>query len=150
VLNGVYPTTPTDPAKPSWGSYTTGFDTAQGRFESAPLPECSGFIRIEVAGYLGWRGLSLVLQNLQSGTQTPIETDVPAQEQWTAVVVRCPSAPFSIVAIDANTHSWLAFRSPVVIGLGSGLAQRLVDQSWGLLLFVTALALVGLRLSKPE
>jgi hypothetical protein len=150
VVNGAYQTTPLDPMRPSWGSHTAQGVSAQGRFESGPVPQCSGFVYIEVAGYLGERGLSLALESLKSGRQTTLATRALAREQWLPTLARCPDGPFRIVAVDANSRYWFAFRSPEPMAIGSGLAMELVTRAPHILLVAIALSLVGLRLSRPE
>jgi hypothetical protein len=150
AVNGVYPSTPLDPFRPAWGSFTALQNPAQGGFESAPFPACAGYVRIEVAGYLGERGLSLGLRPVGSSTQIAIEPESLARESWQPVFVRCPNGPFTIVATDANAQFWFAFRAPVIIGWASGLGRWLVDQAWPLVLLVVALALLGLRFSRPD
>jgi hypothetical protein len=146
VQNGVYPTVPADPVRLPWGSFTSRHNQAQGRFESTPVPECSGRLQFEVAGYLGERGLSLAVRSMESGRETPVEVPDLAGERWMQAYVRCPDGPFQIVAVDASARYWFAFRSPVNVPLGSMLAQQLIAASRTLLIVAIALAVIAVRL----
>jgi hypothetical protein len=141
--NGFFPTTPLDPLRPAWGSFTARQNPSQGRFESAFITDCTRpLLRFDVAGYLTTPGLSLVTQDFATARETRLETRDLAREQWTSVFIRC-DGPFRVIATDASPEFWFAFRDPIEYGSGSRIAKQLVDQSRDLLLFFAALTLLA-------
>jgi hypothetical protein len=146
--DGYYPTTPSDPRRQAWGSYTAEGNLAQGRFESGRIEPCTlGRLKFGVAGYLGERDLSLGLKSLSNGLESGARPHTLAKEQWSEAIADCPSGPFQVVATDANPERWFAFREPVEIGSISSLAESLIDRSRGLLVIAFAFAVIVMRLA---
>jgi hypothetical protein len=114
-----------------WDSYTNERSKAQGRFQSQAVA-CREYseIRFEVAGALRSRGMELSLQPVAGGRETPIRQPLFGNSEWTAVSVRCPSGPFTVVATDASPTAWFAFRQPAEIGWASSVAESMIQQSW--------------------
>jgi hypothetical protein len=132
VPAGVFRTTPLDPLRPSFGSYTSLGNGAVGRFESEPITcEFRGRLLFEVAGYLGAPGTFLGLRELASGRQISIELNGFAREAWVPVHVSCPAGPFTVIAIDdaPTPPGWFAFRGPVLMGTLSDFSGHLINRA---------------------
>jgi hypothetical protein len=149
VANGAYPTTPTDPDRPSLGSFTTLGNPSVGRFESRTLPPCHrpALLKFQVAGYLGEPKLSLSLREVASGRQKDVQVPGLAMEQWIDARIPCPAVPFTVVAEDHNPDYWFAFREPIEVGWLTAIADSLVARGFGLLLISLAAAGLVLRLT---
>ena len=128
---------------PSWGSFSSLANAAQGRFESEPIASCAvgGALRFDVAGHLGFDDHLLAVRDAKTGRETAAVRHGSVREGWSAATVRCPDGPFTIVAADNSRWSWFAFRPPVEIGSASLAAERIIDAAWPLLL--TGLILAG-------
>ena len=132
-----------------WDSYAGGRSKAQGRFESKPI-ECReyGQLRFEVAGAVRARGMQLLLQPVGGGRDTPVRPPLVGGSGWTAVSVRCPDRPFTVVAVDQSPTSWFAFRQPAEIGWASSTAESMIQQSWAF--GVGALLMTLLAVTAPD
>jgi hypothetical protein len=142
--DGVYPIVPRDPLTHVWGSYTVQGNPAFGTFESQPI-ECQlgGYLQVTVAGYVGMRRQSLAIRDVRSGRSFQVRPPVLPREDWLTVAVSCPAHPFVVVADDARSDYWLAFREPVEVGRLSPAAEWLIRRSPSFLLVVLALSLVA-------
>jgi hypothetical protein len=149
VADGTYPTTPTDPDRRSLGSFTTLGNSSVGRFESRALPPCDqgGFLKFQVAGYLGEPELTLAVREVASGQQHDVRLRRLAKESWIESSVRCPRTPYTVVAEDRRSDYWFAFREPVEVGRLSVVADGLVSRALGLLIISLAIACIALRLT---
>ena len=87
-------------------------------------------MRFEVAGDVRARGMQLLLRPVGGGRDTPVRPPLVAGAGWTAVSVRCPDGPFTVVAIDESPTAWFAFRQPAEIGWASSTAESMIQQSW--------------------
>jgi hypothetical protein len=146
--DGAYPIVPRDPLAHVWGSYTAQGNPAFGRFESQPI-ECQfgGDLQFMVSGYVGMKRQRLAIKDLGTGRESEIKPSVLPKEDWLRAVVPCPGHPFAVVADDARSDYWLAFREPVELGRLSTAAESAIDASPGLLL--AAFALVVLVARRP-
>jgi hypothetical protein len=134
---------PQDPLIATWWSLSSKGRSAEGEFDSQPLAcQSTGRLKFLVAGYLGWENQYLALRTVNASRDTPVHPVRLAREDWADAVVRCPSGPFEIVAIDKSADSWFSFREPVEVGLGSLVSEWLIDRSQTL--FIIGLALAGL------
>jgi hypothetical protein len=146
---GAYPTTPNDPMRPAWGSYTARGNPSMGDFESQRLPSCEsgGNLSVPVAGYLGVADLYLAVRDLGTGETHEIEPDRPAREDWVNVTVPCPEGSFVVVGVDRRSDYWFAFREPVEIGWASIHAERLIENSFRLMLIALAVMVVAVKVT---
>jgi hypothetical protein len=146
--DGAYPIVPHDPLAHVWGSYTAQGNPAFGQFESQPI-ECQlgGYLQFTVSGYIGMKRQRLAIQDLRTGRESEVKPSVPPKEDWLHAVVACPAHPFAVVADDARSDYWLAFREPVELGRLSPAAESAIDASPRLLL--AAFALVVLVARRP-
>jgi hypothetical protein len=149
VTGGTFPSTPSDPGRPSLGSFTSLGNPSVGRFESRALAPCTGgaFLKFQIAGYLGEPRLSLAVREVASGRQRDVGLPRLAMERWIDASVSCPTAPYTIVAEDLRPDYWFAFREPVEAGWMSVVTDELVSRSLGLLLISLAAACLALRLT---
>lgn len=117
VPDGAYPTTPKDPQRPSWGSFSVLGNPGMGKFLSFPI-RCSagGHLRIDVAGYLGYGGTDLRLVEVPTEAAHDVRAWSTAREEWLPTFVRCPAGPFHLAATDATPKWWFAVREPVEYG----------------------------------
>jgi len=113
-----------------WDSYAGGRAKAQGRFESQPV-QCKDYdqLRFEIAGSPGAQGMRLFLKATDSGRETLVRPALAGGPGWSAVSVRCPPGPFTVVAIDESPTAWFAFRQPSEIGWASSAAESMIQQS---------------------
>jgi hypothetical protein len=147
VPEGFYAPLPHDPLQRSWGSLSAVGNPAKGRFESQPLTCRAGFLKFEIAGYVGQSNQRLALKDLSSSRELPVSASYLPRERWVDAFVRCPDGPFEIVAVDDDPATWFAFREPVEMGPGSLLAESLITSSSGLLGAALLLAFVVARLT---
>ncbi len=150
VPDGAYPTTPTDPLITSWGSYSERGNQATGEFVSHPL-RCNsgGYLRVDLAGYLGQAGTALDLVESQEKTRH-VRPFRSARESWRPTFVSCPEGPFTLKATDSTSSWWFAFRAPVEYGPLSWLAETAARAHLGLLLVGIALCWISVRLWHAE
>jgi hypothetical protein len=150
VPYGAYPTTPNDPMRPSWGSYTGRGDASSGKFESLPMTcERGEHLSVPVAGYLGLADVHLTVRNVTTGETYEIKPPRVAREEWVNGTVPCPEGPFVLVAADRSDAylSWFAFREPVETGWASLRAEALIDNSLRLMVGALVLMLVALKVT---
>ena len=147
VPEGFYAIIPRDPLQRSWGSLSGVGNPAKGRFESEPLTCRGGFLKFELAGYVGQTNQRLALKDLSSARELAVRASYLPRERWVDAFVRCPDGPFEIVAVDDDPATWFAFREPVEMGPGSLLAESLITSSSGLLGAALLLAFVVARLT---
>jgi hypothetical protein len=149
VPYGAFPTTPNDPMRPAWGTFTARGNPSQGDFESQSLPPCEsgGRLNVPVAGYLGLADLHLAVRDLTTGETHAIEPDGLAREDWVNVTVPCPKGSFAMVAVDRRPDYWFAFREPVETGWASVRAESLIEGSFRLMLGALALVVVAVKLT---
>jgi hypothetical protein len=145
VPEGFYAIIPRDPLQRSWGSLSVAGNPAKGRFESQPLTCGAGFLKFELAGYVGQANQRLALKDLSSARERGISASHLPRERWMDAFVRCPDGPFAIVAVDEDPATWFAFREPVEMGPGSLLAETLIENSSALLAAALLLAFVVAR-----
>jgi hypothetical protein len=147
VPEGFYAVIPRDPLQRSWGSLSAVGNPAKGRFESQPLTCRAGFLKFELAGYVGQSNQRLALKALSSARELAVSASHLPRERWVDAFVRCPDGPFEIVAVDDDPATWFAFREPVEMGPGSVVAESLIASSSGLLAAALLLAFVVARLT---
>jgi hypothetical protein len=146
VRDGVFEVAAKDPLRPSWGSFSSLANRAQGRFESEPIESCTvgGALKFEVAGHLGFDDHTLAVRDVRSGRETRVVRRGSTHDGWGTATVACPSGPFTIVATDDSRWSWFAFRPPVEVGTASMWSERLIDAAWPIflsgLIFMAAVA----------
>lgn len=134
--------------RPAWWSLSGPGRAATGSFESTPITCQPGLVlRIDLAGYLGWPGQSLVLRTLRTAEEIPVRPPSLARESWISAWVPCPDEPFVMVATDGSTESWFAFAEPLEVGRGSLWAERAIARGRGLLLLGLLLMALALRRS---
>lgn len=146
VPEGFYAIIPRDPLLRSWGSLSAVGNPAKGRFESQPMTCRAGYLKFEVAGYVGQSNQRLALKDLSSGRELPVKVSHVPRERWVDAFVRCPGR-FAIVAVDDDAATWFAFREPVEMGPGSRVAELLITSSSGLLIAALLLAFLAARLT---
>jgi hypothetical protein len=146
VPEGFYQIIPRDPLLHSWGSLSAAHNPAMGRFESQSL-RCHGFLKFELAGYVGQPNQRLALKDLASAREFAVRAEQIPREQWLETLVPCPGGPFAIVAVDEDPATWFAFREPVEVPRGSLMAESLINSSSGLLVAALMLAFVAARLT---
>ncbi|MDX2187057.1 MAG: hypothetical protein SFV32_08995 [Opitutaceae bacterium] len=138
----------------TWGS--AGI-MAKGAWTSVPLKGGAGNLRFEVAGTWSRPNVRLELRSAQ--TNELLATVLPADPRktgWQPAFVPCPSGFFVVVATDESDDGWIAFSSPRVEALASGLARRATANGqgffWaGLACTLAAFALLSFtREPKPE
>ncbi len=131
IIDGFYPSMTKDQYKneKTLGSFNRLGSSAVGHFESELMTLKHGFMEIQVAGYLGEKGLALIL--MVEGQSAPIIITPPniAGENWVSCYVRTPKQPFKIVAIDNRPDSWFAFAMPRSLGTLSFLSIMLLEQA---------------------
>jgi hypothetical protein len=147
VPDGFYPILPRDPLQHSWGSYSAVGNPARGRFESQPLACPGGFLKFQLAGYVGQSNQRLGVKDLSSARELAVRVTQIPREQWLDAFVRCPGDRFQIVADDEDPATWFAFREPVEVGPGSRIAESLIARSSGLLFAAALLAFFAARLT---
>ena len=147
VPEGFYAIIPRDPLQRSWGSLSPVGNPAKGRFESQPMTCRSGFLKFELAGYVGQTNQRLALKGLSSNDELSVTATYLPMERWVDAFVRCPEGPFEIVAVDEDPATWFAFREPVEMGPGSLVAELLITSSSGLFAAALLLAFVVARLT---
>jgi hypothetical protein len=149
VRDGAFPTTPSDPLRPAWGTYTARGNPSQGDFESQRLPPCERgrHLNVPVAGYLGVAGLRLAVRDVTTGETHEIKPDDLVREEWANVTVPCPKGSFVMVGVDRRPDYWFAFREPVETGWASVWAERLIEGSFRLMLGALALVVVAVKLT---
>ena len=86
-------------------------------------------------------GIELSLRPLDGGRSRPVRAPLFASGDWTPVDVSCPRGPFTVVASDASTTAWFAFRKPTEIGWASAIAESMIYESWAFGLAALVLAL---------
>jgi hypothetical protein len=146
ALEGTYPIVPRDALARAWGSYTAHGNAASGTFESQPLDcQTGGYLMFDVSGYVGMTRETLVLKDLKSDRQSAIRPSVWPREDWLQVVVRCPSHPFTVLASDARSDYWMAFREPVETGHVAPAAEWMIAGSPTLLLVAFVLGVLAAR-----
>jgi hypothetical protein len=131
--------------RPVFDSYGSAGVTCEARFESEPVT-CQALrrLRFEVASSASWSGLRLSLQSVETGVETRVGPPWLASGGWVGMTVPCPDGPFKVVAADVSPTSWLAFRQPAEVALGSAIAGSLVQRSRFVGLTAAALALLAL------
>jgi len=143
VANGVYPATPSDPARPVLGSFTSIGNPAQGRFESRPVRcQPGGYLRFDVAGYLGVPGMSLSVLS-RPGREIAVRPAELPRERWLTTLVRCPDDPFTVVAADSRPDLWFAFAAPIEVAWGSRAAEALITHAWAFVFGALGLTLLA-------
>jgi len=147
VPEGFYAIIPRDPLQRSWGSLSAVGNPAKGRFASQPLTCRAGFLKFELAGYVGQTNQRLALKDLSSAREFSVSASHLPRERWVDAFVRCPDGPFEIVGVDEDPATWFAFREPVEMGPGSLVAESLITNSSGLLAAALMLAFVVARLT---
>ena len=146
VPEGFYNILPRDPLQRSWGSLSPVGNPARGRFESQPLA-CGGYLRFELAGYVGQSNQRLTLMELSSAGEVAVAASHIPRERWVDTLVRCPGDRFQIVATDEDPATWFAFREPLEIAMGSALVDSLIASSSALLFTALLLAFFLARLT---
>jgi hypothetical protein len=130
-----------DPLWHTWGSYSARGRAAEGRAESqVATATCrwGTFLAIPVSGYLGNGRHSLGVKDAVTRHEFAIAPRRIPKEGWVEAIVACRARPFVIVATDADSESWFAFREPVVVGWASLLVARAI--AWSRELLFAALA----------
>ena len=147
VPEGFYGILPRDPLQRSWGSLSPVGNPARGRFESQPLACGGGFLKFELAGYVGQLNQRLALTNLSSAGEVAVRASHIPRERWVDALVRCPGDRFQIVATDDDPATWFAFREPLEMAMGSALVESLIASSSVLLFGALLLAFFTARLT---
>jgi hypothetical protein len=115
--------------QPVFDSYSVGSAKGDGRFESASVT-CQTFRHLwfELASSDRWDDVRI---SLDGGASNVIDLNRPwfALPGWTGVAVRCPSGPFKVTAVDSSATSWIAFRAPAEISVGSAVVAWFVPRS---------------------
>jgi hypothetical protein len=147
--SGAFPTTPNDPLRPGWGSFTTRGNLSVGQFESQDITACErgGYLSVPVAGYLGLPDLSLAVRSVRTGEMQEIKPARLAREDWVNVTIACPEGSFAIVGVDRNPDYWFAFREPVEIGRASVHVETLIGSSFRLMVGALAMVVVALKIT---
>jgi len=89
------------------------------------------------------------VKDLVSGREVFVVPLMVPKEKWITLTVPCPVHTFSVVAIDEDPESWLAFREPVVTGRLSVRAEQLISWSREFFFAVLAAAALLLRRTAP-
>jgi hypothetical protein len=128
VLNGIDPQFKKYQNEEVLGSYNKIGNLALGSFLSTPLQITQGFLEIPVTGYLGERGLGLLL--VVEGQDQPIAVVPPVipQERWVSCYLPTPAQPFKLVAIDNRNDRWFAFAMPRGVGILSFWGKFVLQQ----------------------
>ncbi len=135
VANGFRLARREPPTEVSWGSCTAQGAAATGRFESKPIRKSRlPYLEIPVAGFLPETNLSLDLIGLATGTRIMVRPSQIAGEKWLNCYVKAPAGEFKIVARDASTTSWFAFKAPREVGRLSFWAIQIL-RVWEYVLF---------------
>lgn len=117
---GYYPTTPTEPGIPSWGSFVPGVgNLSQGELTARlARPGRLPYLRFGFAGYLGGeKDLSLRLRDAAgSGRAVELRPIRAAAEHWRTEYFRAPGTDLRLEAVDHNPAFWFAFQAPVEVG----------------------------------
>jgi hypothetical protein len=148
VEGGADPRVGLESLERDWGSFPS--NQHENRFESQLLPaDFKGFLRFSVAGNPGHRATRMFLIEARTDRETSITPARLLPVVWSDAIVREPSAPYTIVALDSADDAWIAFKQPVQVGSGSVIAEYLIARSTtlGLLSLAAAAWLVGRRLS---
>ena len=133
---------------PLWDSYTEARARSRGRIESLPI-QCRqyGRLRFELGGAPRAEGVRLYLREPASGREIAVRPRWGAAS-WNGVAVRCPDAPFNVVAVDDSSTAWFAFKGPTEIASLSAMAESCIHYARVpgaialALILVTALATV--------
>jgi hypothetical protein len=147
VPEGFYGILPRDPLQRSWGSLSPVGNPAMGRFESQPLACSGGYLKFELAGYVGQSNQRLFLKEPSSADAVPVKAGLIPRERWLEAFVRCPGDRFQIVAADDDPKTWFAFREPLEMAMGSAFVDWLIGSSSVLLFAALLLAFFTARVT---
>jgi len=147
--DGYFPDTPGRPYESVWGSYGPQGDEATGELQlNFPRPNHSRWLKLSVAGYPGYSGMSLTLTDAQGHTQN-IAPPEPPRERWRSVFIKAPDGPFVITASDHSPNTWLAVTAPREIGIGTLISGFLQDHALILASLGIALLAIGTIPHRP-
>jgi hypothetical protein len=123
-------TSPFAAAKPESGKYSwqqlgsreiyssENADPARtGMFQSLALaPGPHRYLEIPVLGYRADAGLSLSLGLADGKDDLRVPGEAAPDDNWSAVYVANPGAPYTLRALDTHPQSWFAFSAPRGVG----------------------------------
>jgi hypothetical protein len=156
VLTGVPPMTPPAPA-PDLGDFYGTWSSAEGntntaRYVSAPITAQGTRVRALVSGYLGQPGLSLYLEDVETGRRANLAPKRAAGGKWVVVTAGIPGPVYRLVAEDTakGERGWFGFTDPVELGRLRMLADALIHRgdilaTLGVLLFVASALVFPIR-----
>ena len=133
------------PGIQTWGSYCTIGDAATGWMAAPPFKAPSN-IKLYFAGYPDTPGLSVALENLQTGEQFPLRVATAPHEFWELHYFRLPSnwqgQSIRVIARDqaAGFDGWFAFSEPVPLTLTDQLV--IAGKTCGLIFLLTIVFLI--------
>jgi hypothetical protein len=140
--------------EPAYGSYNPdkGGEAAVGSFASATVRITRSFAEISYMGDINGPGMSLLLEDVGSGTKYPIVPTIykprysgrHSPTTWASAFVKIPRGYYRIVAQDNSEVSWLAFGSPRSVGRLSFYSQKLMSYGhwiWKIALFLLLISM---------
>ncbi len=149
VLTGVPPLNPAAPPPDLGYFYGTWGKEGNGhvaRFVSESIEAQGTTISTLVSGYLGQPGLSLYLEDVESGKRVSILPDKETVKSWEIVRVEIPGPTYRLIAEDTATGDagWFAFTDPVELGRFRWLTELLTRNGERLTVFGIFLFIAGI------
>jgi hypothetical protein len=152
--DGVYAATawPGDVRPPgviSWGSFCQSGDAGTGWKASNPI-QAGSLIGLYVAGYPSTRGISLAVENLETGQRLVLHAPYLPRETWQRQIYLLPAEwtgrRVRVVAQDQATgaQAWVGFSEPVPVDLGASVRTAAGTLGlfilWAMILFLPSVA----------
>lgn len=97
------------------------------------------YLKFLVAGFPGGDGMSLSLDAIEDGPRRAVDPGSSQPLLWSVATAATPARDFTIHARDASKEQWLAFYSPIEVGILSRWTHLLLEAS-PFLLFASLLA----------